>query len=121
MKEEKLEKMENMLSQLITMVGNLNEKQQATDSKLDTMDSKLQATDSKLHTMDSKLQATDSKLDTMDSKLQATDSKLDTMEKNNEERHTQVLERLRALEVDQNFIWEKAVRNEREISILKNR
>ena len=47
------------------------------------------------------------------------DSKLHDIEAKGEERHQEVLGRFKALEIDQDFIWEKTVRNEREIGNIK--
>jgi hypothetical protein len=48
-------------------------------------------------------------------------SKQDAMETKNEERHEDLTKQLKQLELDQDFIWEKAVRAEREIEKLKKR
>lgn len=64
--EERIERIENLLTQLISMVGN--------------------------------------------------------MKVENEQRHSELLTKLENLELDQEYIWEKAVRNEREIArIVKQR
>jgi Skp family chaperone for outer membrane proteins len=106
------DKIENMLSQLIRMVGNIQSEQQE-------MKRVQQDTQSKLQDMDSKLQDTQSKLQDMDSKLKDMQSKLQDIEVKGEERHQEVLGRFKALEIDQDFIWEKTVRNEREIGNIK--
>jgi hypothetical protein len=46
-------------------------------------------------------------------------SRLDEIEKNNQTRHEQIIDRFESFERDKDFIWEKAVRNEREIGNLK--
>jgi hypothetical protein len=46
-------------------------------------------------------------------------SQLQDLQEKGEERHQEVLDRFKALEIDQNFIWEKTVRNEREIANIK--
>jgi hypothetical protein len=48
-------------------------------------------------------------------------SKQDAMEAKNEERHEDLTKQLKQLEMDQDFIWEKAVRAEREIEKIKKR
>lgn len=75
---------ENMLSQLIRMVGTLQVGQQ----EIKELQQQMQ-------------------------------SKLDELEMKEEGRHTEVLERLKALEHNQDFVWEKTVRNEREIGNIK--
>lgn len=43
------------------------------------------------------------------------------MEIKSENRHKEILERFKDLETDQDFIWEKTARNERELANLKSR
>ncbi|MGD7023442.1 hypothetical protein ACQCVK_12650 [Rossellomorea vietnamensis] len=71
--DERMERMEGMLSQLISTVGNLN-------------------------------------------------VMVGHMKVENEQRHKEIVTKLENLELDQEYIWEKAVRNEREIArIVKQR
>ena len=86
-----VDKIENMLSQLIRMVGNIQSEQQE-------MKQELQGMKQVQHDMQSKLQ---------------------DLEVKGEERHQEVLGRFKALENDQDFIWEKTARNEREIGNIK--
>ena len=90
MVEKRLDRMESMISQLIQMVGNMNEKM---DSKFLDMDKKFQEMDETLHQMDNK----------------------------NEVRHGELVEQIKHLEIDQDFLWEKSARNEREIANIKRR
>ena len=86
-----VDKVENMLSQLIRMVGNIQSEQQE-------MKQELQGMKQVQHDMQGKLQ---------------------DLEVKGEERHQEVLGRFKALENDQDFIWEKTARNEREIGNIK--
>ena len=85
------DKMENMLSQLIRMVG----------------------------TIQSDLQEIKQEQQEMKRVQQDMQSKLKNLEIKEEERHQEVLNRFKALEIDQNFVWEKTVQNEREIANIK--
>ena len=78
------DKIENMLSQLIKMVGNIQSEQQEMKQVQQDMQTKLQ-----------------------------------DLEAKGEERHKEILDRFKALEIDQDFIWEKTARNEREIGNIK--
>ena len=93
------DKMENMLSQLIRMVGNIQSdlqeiKQEQQEMKRDEQQE-------------------------MKRVQQDMQSKLQELEAKGEERHQEVLDRFKAIEIDQNFVWEKTVRNEREIATIK--
>lgn len=91
MSEERLERIEGMLSQLIHMVGNMQNSMSQTQSVL------------KEH----------------EQKFDGIELRLDKMEINNDLRHNEVINHIKRLEKDQDFIWEKAVRNERELEIMK--
>lgn len=82
--KEKENRIEEMLSQLITMVGSIQAEQRE-----------------------------------MKQELQETQQNIQKLELKSEERHQEILERFKTLERDQDFIWEKAVRNERELGNLK--
>ncbi|MBB2482269.1 hypothetical protein H5P36_19010 [Bacillus sp. APMAM] len=78
------EKIENMLSQLIRMVGSIQSTQQEMKADLKSMK-----------------------------------SQIENLEIKQEERHKEILDRFKSLENDQDFIWEKTARNEREIGNIK--
>ncbi|WP_404332128.1 hypothetical protein [Mesobacillus maritimus] len=87
------EKIESVLLQLIKMVGNIHTEQQEMRQDLQEMK------------QDQK---------TMQENLQE-------LEKKAKERHKERLVRFTAIETDQDFIWAKTARNEREIAHIKGR
>jgi peptidoglycan hydrolase CwlO-like protein len=94
------EKIESMLSQLIKMVGNIQTEQKEMKQELKGM----------------KQEQVDMKQDQKNMQEQ-----LQEFEKKAEERHKEILERFTAIETDQDFIWSKTARNEREIAHIKGR
>ena len=92
------DKMENMLSQLIRMVGNIQSDLQEIKQEQQEVKHELQEIKQVQQNMQNKLQE---------------------LELKGTERHQEVLDRFKALEIDQNFIWEKTVQNEREIANIK--
>jgi GTP-binding protein EngB required for normal cell division len=105
MSEERLDRLEGMMSQLITMVGNLHNSMSDMQKDMKEMqkDMKEMQTVQKEHGQ----------------KFESIELKMDKMETKNEFRHQEVLNQIKRLEKDQDFIWEKAVRNERELEIMK--
>ncbi|MBP2242249.1 hypothetical protein J2Z40_002823 [Cytobacillus eiseniae] len=85
------EKMDTMLSQLIKMVGNMHSDQQEMKQEMHQM-----------------------KQDQLGLQVQ-----LEKMETKSEERHQEILARFKVLEIDQDFVWEKTVRNERDLANIK--
>jgi Sec-independent protein translocase protein TatA len=98
MSEERLERLEGMMSQLITMVGNLHNSMSDMQKDMKEMQ-----TVQKEHGQ----------------KFESIELRMDKMETKNELRHQEVLNQIKRLEKDQDFIWEKTVRNERELEIMK--
>ncbi|ESU33474.1 hypothetical protein G3A_06025 [Bacillus sp. 17376] len=105
MSEERLDRLEGMMSQLITMVGNLHNSMSDMQKDMKEMqkDMKEMQTAQKEHGQ----------------KFESIELRMDKMETKNELRHQEVLNQIKRLEKDQDFIWEKAVRNERELEIMK--
>lgn len=93
-------KVEDMLSQLIRMVGTLQSDVQAIKVDMQEMKAEMQEMKADIQKM---------KLD------------IERIESTSERRHTIVMKELRALKIDQDFVWEKSVRNEREIEQLKGK
>lgn len=91
-------RIENMLSQLISMVGSIQTEQQAMKSDIAEMKSEIKEVKQQQESIQNRLE------------------KLETI---SEERHKEILERFESLERDQDFIWEKTARNEREIGNIK--
>jgi hypothetical protein len=91
MDEQRLDRMEDMLSNLITMVGNLN--QQFQEMKME--------------------------MNEMKNDHQEMKNEQILMRSDNERQFAKIHKTLAEIRSDQDYIWEKAVRNEREIAKLK--
>jgi chromosome segregation ATPase len=98
-------KTEEMLSQLINMVGKII--------------SDLQEIKQEQYGMKQEQQEMKQELQGMKQEQQEMKQVLNELTVRGEERHKEILERFRALENDQDFIWEKTARNEREIGNIK--
>ncbi|AVQ99961.1 hypothetical protein OBCHQ24_13390 [Oceanobacillus iheyensis] len=106
MSEERFDRMENTLSQIITMLGNVMEEQTAMKTDQATMKEELTT----LKDMQAAMKAD-----------QATMWKeITAMKKESKEQHTEVMDKLKSIEANQEHILEKAARNEREFARFKN-
>jgi hypothetical protein len=123
--ESRLDRIEEMLSTLISKVGAIHSNQQTTDQRLQNMDEKFE---NRLQSMDEKFE---NRLQSMEEKFENRFQKLEdnfeVFEKNQnafrketESKFNEVNKKLDTLIADQDFIWEKTARNEREIAKLKN-
>jgi len=106
------EKIENMLSQLIKMVGTMHSDQ--LEMKKDIQDLKQDMQEMKQDMQEMKQDLHEVKQD-----QQVLHVKAEKLETKSEERHQEVVARFKALEKDQDFIWEKTARNERDIANIK--
>jgi chromosome segregation ATPase len=112
MTKDRLDKMEEMLTTLITMVGNINDKQNQMGEKLDRMENRLDKIEKRLDKMEDRL-------DKMENRLEMVEKKLDKLEDGQKSMREEIMAKLKDMQADQDHIWEKAVRNERELAKLK--
>ena len=114
MLEGRLDRMENMLSQLIQMVGSM---------KVDKQEMKLEMQGMKVEQLEmnqeqQEMNKTQNSFEQLLHELKVSQEK---MAADNERAHGEILKRLKSLEKDQDFIWEKSVRNERDIIRIMNK
>lgn len=100
-------KIEDMLSQLIRMVGSMQTEQQSMKSDM----------------LEMKQEMLSMKQDMFEMKQDIANLKQDIIriDEKADKRHVEILKELRSLKIDQDFTWEKAVRNERDIEQLKGK
>ncbi|PAV30959.1 hypothetical protein CIL05_04390 [Virgibacillus profundi] len=99
LQDEKLDRMENMVTQLITTVAKVVEEQNAQGKEQNAMKEEQASIREELTTV----------------KLEQR-----SMREESKSRHHVVMGKLQSIESDQDHIWEKAVRNEREFARFKN-
>ncbi|WP_413375770.1 hypothetical protein [Alkalihalobacillus sp. 1P02AB] len=93
--EERFNKIEDMLSQLIHMVGTMKAEQEE---------------------MKSEITGIKADLGTVKREQGELKDTVNILKRDNEHAHKEMAETLKSLESDQDFIWKKAVKNERDIA-----
>ena len=120
------ERIESLLTQLIQKVGviqtdMLDMKQEIGGMKQDIFEMKQEIGGMKQEICGLKQEMQEQKQETQGIKqeIQGIKQTLIEIETKGDARHKEMMERLKKIEIDQDFIWEKTVKNEREISIIK--
>ncbi|MEH7343488.1 hypothetical protein V7122_06400 [Bacillus sp. JJ1532] len=98
MDESRLDKIEEMLTTLITMVG-------GTNSRLDMVEARL-----------SKVEES---LDKVEEELKNLKKEVSVVKEDQKQMRSEIMEKLMVIQADQDLIWEKAVKNERDIVKMK--
>ncbi|MGD6844980.1 hypothetical protein ACQCVH_21000 [Bacillus infantis] len=114
MTEERFDRIEGMLTQLLTKVASMQTVQQDHSRKFDSIDRKFDAIEKKFDSIDKKFDSIHRRFEIIEARMDSTDAKIDA-------HHKEVMDRFNRLELDQDFIWEKAARNERELELIKRR
>lgn len=114
MLEERFDRVEGMLTQLLTIVGNIQTVQQEHGKRLDSIEKRLDNLEARMDYLETRMDSLETKMDNLEVRMDATDAK-------NDGRHSEIMDRFNRLEMDQDFIWEKAARNERELELIKRR
>lgn len=110
--EERLERMEEMLANLIRMVGDM--KNELSEVKQEQKVMKLDLTEVKQEQKAMKQDLTEVKQE-----QKATREDLTQMRKENDKHFNEMNNRFVSIEMDHEHTWQKSVQNEREISKLK--
>lgn len=111
--------MEKMLSQLIRMVGTIQASQEEMIQSQQRMEARLDGVETRLDKVEARLDGMEARLDRVEARLDGMETRLEQMEVKAELRHQETFSHIEKLERDQDFIWEKAARNEREIGNIK--
>ncbi|MGJ9457695.1 hypothetical protein [Oceanobacillus sp. CF4.6] len=95
---KRFDKLEDMMAQLINTVGNVMEEQTSMKGEISSIKDG---------------QAS------MKGEISSIKDGQASMKEENETRHQEVMEQLNKLKADQDLIWDKSTKNEREIGIVK--
>ncbi|THG90164.1 hypothetical protein AJ85_12245 [Alkalihalobacillus alcalophilus ATCC 27647 = CGMCC 1.3604] len=114
--EERFNKIEDMLSQLIHMVGTMKAEQEEMKSEITGMKSEITGMKSEITGVKSEITGIKADLGTVKREQGELKDTVNILKRDNEHAHKEMLETLKSLESDQDFIWQKAVKNERDIA-----
>ncbi len=112
-------KVEEMLTQLIKVVGNIQSDLQGLRTDVQELKTDVQQLKSDVQELKTDVQQLKSDVQELKTDVQELKTEFHTMQTINEERHKEIMNQFKLLENDQDFIWEKTVRNEREIGNIK--
>ncbi|MGD6878504.1 hypothetical protein [Bacillus infantis] len=121
MTEERFDRIEGMLTQLLTKVANMQTVQQEHSRKFESIEKKFDSIDEKFDSVDRKFDSIEKKFDSIDKRFDVIEARMDSTDAKIDGHHKEVMDRFNKLELDQDFIWEKAARNERELELMKRR
>lgn len=113
------EKVESMLSQLIKMVGTMHSDQLEMKQDIRGMKQDIHELKQDQHEMKQDIQEMKQDLRELKHDQQKLHVKVEKLETKSEEQHLEIVARFKAIEKDQNFIWEKTARNERDLANIK--
>ncbi|QKY70001.1 hypothetical protein [Lentibacillus sp. CBA3610] len=110
--DKQMAHMEDMLSQLITMVGSMRTEQ--TEMK-----EKLTGIENEQAEMKERLTGIENEQSAMKKDLNTLKEDQWTMKTESDRRHREIMDEFKILRADQDHIWNKTVHNERDIAQLK--
>ncbi|WP_067728967.1 hypothetical protein [Oceanobacillus damuensis] len=109
---KRFDKLEDMMAQLINTVGNVMEEQTSMKNEINSIK------DGQTSMKDEISSIKDGQTSLKDEISSIKDGQA-SMKAENETRHQEVMEQLSRLKADQDLIWDKSTKNEREIGIVK--
>ncbi len=89
------------------------------NSNQQRLEEKFQGLEEKFQGLEARFDGLESRFDSLESRFQGFEESQLAMRKENEFRFNDIDKKLNTLLSEQEFIWEKVVRNEREIGVMK--
>lgn len=116
--QQQLDRMEEMLTSLISIVGNINSEQKLM--KPEQMEMKKDISEIKAE-QEMKKDISELKAEQVEMKTEIflMKEEMKLMRVENEKRHSEVMNRFHTLEADHEHTWEKTVKIEREFAVFK--
>ncbi|MDE3840280.1 hypothetical protein C0966_13145 [Bacillus methanolicus] len=140
MKEDRLDRIEEMLTSIIAMVGKTNSIQQSMENRLQSLEDRMQGLENRMQSLEDRMQGLENRMQSLEDRMQGLENRMQSLEdrmqtmedkmqgiiaeqaemrRENEIRFNKIDKKIESLLADQDHIWEKAVRNEREIAKIK--
>ncbi|MBS4209473.1 hypothetical protein [Bacillus sp. FJAT-50079] len=125
MSEERFDRIEEMLAQLLKMVANTNQeqakmrKEMALKTDVDSLKADMGTMKTDMDSLKADMGTMKADMDSMKTEMGFMRENISRIEKKGDERHEQILSELQLIKIDQDFTWEKAVKTEREVGIIK--
>ncbi|ALX50307.1 hypothetical protein [Lentibacillus amyloliquefaciens] len=121
MNEQRLEHMEDMLSQLISMVGGMRTEQAAMKEQLNGIVKEQTEIKTQLSSVVKDQAAMREELTSIKTEQSSMREEMTSMKTENDRRHRETMDEFKIFRADQDHIWSKTVQNERDIAQLKHR
>lgn len=80
MDEKRIESIENLLTDLIRIVGNTNAIVEELRDKVDSLDKRMDRLESKMDSLESRMDRLESKMDSLESRMDSLESRMDSLE-----------------------------------------
>ncbi|MFC5560053.1 hypothetical protein ACFPN4_13325 [Ureibacillus thermophilus] len=112
-------KTEEMLTQLIQIVGAIQSEIQGMKAEIQGMKAEIQGMKAEIQGMKAEIQGIKAEIKEIKTEIREIKERQDEYEMKNEERYDELMRAINTIKADQDYIWQKAVRNEREIDKLK--
>lgn len=123
MKQEQADRMEEMISTLITMMGSFKSeiRSEITEVKAEITGVKSEVIELKTEITEIKTEINEMKteIDGIINSQLSMQEELRQMREENNGRHSEIISRFEILEANQEHTWEKTVMNERDIAVMK--
>ncbi|MDP4171856.1 MAG: hypothetical protein Q8906_14690 [Bacillota bacterium] len=128
--ESRLDRIEEMLASLISMVGINNSNFQSLENRItelekenrsnfQSLEKRFTTLENRFDTLGKRFTAMENRFDVLENRFESLEKRFTAMENENSRRFGEVDKKLDVLLAEQDLIWDKASKNEREIGRMK--
>jgi predicted nucleic acid-binding Zn-ribbon protein len=122
MSEERLERIENHMVQLIQMVAQNNESMNRLEQRIEKLEERMVALEHRMDGLEHRLDALEQRMDALEQRMDALEQRFDKLEQRmdaesalNTKRHLEILQQFRHVNADISYLDELVAKHEQEL------
>ena len=115
MSEERLERIENHMVQLIQMVAQNNESMNRLEQRIEKLEERMVALEHRMDGLEHRLDALEQRMDALEQRFDKLEQRMDAESALNTKRHLEILQQFRHVNADISYLDELVAKHEQEL------
>lgn len=117
--EERLDRIEGLITQLIQMGGENNKSVRNIELRMDGVEQRLDGVEQRLDGMGQRLDGVEQRLDSVGQRMERMEQRFSAEQERNEHRHKEVLKELRNTSFEIDYLREQSSKHDMEMHVLR--
>lgn len=117
--EERLDRIEGMITQLIQMVGENNKVVKNVEQRMNRIDSRMDGMEDRMERIEGRMDGMEDRMDRVEGRMVRMEQRLSDEQKLNEQRHQELMKEIRNSSFEIEYLRNQSAKHDMEIHVLK--